>query len=192
MKKLQNIAAIFAAGALLLGAASCSHDGGASLAALGKEDGGDKKPGSVTPTAKTYTLTPEIIGTYSEEPAEGSYSTEAYGEIFYLASGVTSTTADNIKTNGKLQGKKAHIKFTTTGPATVKMNFKTGSSSQARGAAWASINGTTLGSETKSTETSTGEYIDVEFSIPDAGTYAIGTSTDVSGGIVIKSLEVTF
>lgn len=38
MKKLQNIAAIFAAGALLLGAASCSHDGGASLAALGKED----------------------------------------------------------------------------------------------------------------------------------------------------------
>lgn len=35
MKKLQNIAAIFAAGALLLGAASCSHDGGASLAALG-------------------------------------------------------------------------------------------------------------------------------------------------------------
>ena len=46
MKKLQNIAAIFAAGALLLGAASCSHDGGASLAALSEkqekpEGGGD-------------------------------------------------------------------------------------------------------------------------------------------------------
>ena len=48
MKKLQNIAAIFAAGALLLGAASCSHDGGASLAALGKEDKKDEKISTVT------------------------------------------------------------------------------------------------------------------------------------------------
>ena len=59
MKKLQNIAAIFAAGALLLGAASCSHDGGASLAALGKKDDGNKNPppGGTTPaTAATYSF----------------------------------------------------------------------------------------------------------------------------------------
>lgn len=43
MKKLQNIAAIFAAGALLLEAASCSHDGGASLAALGAGSSGEDK-----------------------------------------------------------------------------------------------------------------------------------------------------
>ena len=56
MKKLQNIAAIFAAGALLLGAASCSHDGGASLAAL--SDGGKKPPLEVTTpaTAATYSF----------------------------------------------------------------------------------------------------------------------------------------
>ena len=51
MKKLQNIAAIFAAGALLLGAASCSHDGGASLAALGKEEGKKDPPTPVTVNA---------------------------------------------------------------------------------------------------------------------------------------------
>ena len=53
MKKLQNIAAIFAAGALLLGAASCSHDGGASLAALGAgSSGGGGGGGDATATIK--------------------------------------------------------------------------------------------------------------------------------------------
>ena len=61
MKKLQNIAAIFAAGALLLGAASCSHDGGASLAALGAGSGSSP----TSPTTPTTPGTPATAATYS-------------------------------------------------------------------------------------------------------------------------------
>ena len=58
MKKLQNIAAIFAAGALLLGAASCSHDGGASLAALSNTGagGGGGGGGGAGKTTDSWTV----------------------------------------------------------------------------------------------------------------------------------------
>ena len=79
MKKLQNIAAIFAAGALLLGAASCSHDGGASLAALGKKDDGNKNPppGGTTPaTAATYSFAGGTNGIVAADLTDWDLSAE--------------------------------------------------------------------------------------------------------------------
>ena len=57
MKKITKIAATFAATmAILFGAASCSHDGGASLAALSLTDDDDDDKDPPVITVKDYTL----------------------------------------------------------------------------------------------------------------------------------------
>ena len=117
MKKLQNIAAIFAAGALLLGAASCSHDGGASLAALGKED---KKPGgpagSTTATIKYLQLdsggsskvTPDFSATVSDTSVVTATALE-----WKLATGLTGTQYDTKINNNSVD--VAHLEQQWTG-----------------------------------------------------------------------------
>ena len=154
MKKLQNIAAIFAAGALLLGAASCSHDGGASLAALGKEEG---KKDPVTPVtvnavwdfdkganaSKNATIlafggtTTELPSNLTIDPDSGSGATlillaSKDNKIKYGANGSSAT--EPYSTGGGIQqsttgSEKDFAELKVEGACTVKIKAKGASSS---------------------------------------------------------------
>ena len=203
MKKITKIAATFAATmAILFGAASCSHDGGASLAALGKEEGGDKKPGSVTPTAKTYTLEASALTASDIDTSDDGKTTEVgtskYFTIYWSKNMDVSesskswddgySSAKRIKMNGKWTGDKQFIKFTTTKAATVKVWWVSGGDE--RTIDIAKYTGSTPSTAVASdgANCKSGETLISTFNLTEAGTWALGCA--VNGNYIYK-VEVT-
>ena len=187
MKKITKIAATFAATmAILFGAASCSHDGGASLAALSLTDDDDEDGDPVTPvTVKAKFTMADNLGagkpfgelTSETDKTDIEIIAEDGSEGATLKfSGTVNANSNNLrvgrsKSLSDFKSSKGVFTLELKGKAKVTVNCKSSSSTdqEARIVAIANSSGTALKEWVP--ENNTAES--VEATCPAAGTYNI-------------------
>ena len=192
MKKITKIAATFAvAMAMLLVGASCSHDGGASLAALSNTGGGGGGGGGGT----TYKLLPSDISSWTE--AKSSLTDITTEGAKFQAGAAVTYNADkigvpsiNLAGAAQKDGKACIVLTTTKDNVVVTVKFA-GNGSSSIGRYIVAIAGTSTSAVTSGTvsddaikdeanaTTESNKIETASITLPTAGTYSIGGSAAI-------------